>query len=141
MDARIEASLAERRFSMLLLTTFALVALALAAIGTYGVMAYAVSQSTRELGIRIALGATPRGIVSLVVRQGLLLALAGVGTGLAGALALSRVTRGLLFGVTGWDPLTYAAIGGLLALVTVAACVAPARRASRTDPLVSLRGD
>ena len=116
-------------------------ALALAAIGTYGVMAYAVSQGTRELGIRIALGATPRGILSLVVRQGLLLALAGVGTGLAGALALSRVMRGLLFGVTGWDPLTYAAIGGLLALVTVAACVAPARRASRTDPLVSLRGD
>jgi predicted permease len=141
MGERVETSLAERRFSMLLLTVFAVMALALAAIGTYGVMAYVVSQSTRELGIRIALGATPRGILALVVGQGMMLSLAGVGVGLAGALTLTRLMRSLLFGVTESDPLTYAAIAGTLTLVTVVATALPARRASRTDPLVSLRNE
>jgi putative ABC transport system permease protein len=141
MAARVETSLAERRFSMLLLTGFAASALALAAIGTYGVMAYVVSQGTRELGIRIALGATPRRILALVVRQGLILTASGIGVGVAGALVLTRLLRGMLFGVSGADPLTYAAIAGMLALVSVAASAIPAHRAARTDALRSLRSE
>jgi putative ABC transport system permease protein len=141
MAARVETSLAERRFSMLLLTGFAASALALAAIGTYGVMAYVVSQGTRELGIRIALGATQRRILALVVRQGLILTASGIGVGVAGALVLTRLLRGMLFGVSGADPLTYAAIAGMLALVSVAASAIPAHRAARTDALRSLRSE
>ncbi len=139
MDERISDSLAERRFSMLLLTVFAALALGLAAIGIYGVMAYLVAQGTRELGIRLALGASPANLRALVVRQGMAVALVGVALGLAGAFALTRFMRALLFGVRETDPLTFAAIGTMLALIALVASYVPARRASRVDPIVSLR--
>ena len=139
MEQRMEESLARRRFSMLLLALFACVALALATIGTYGVMAYLVNQGTREIGIRIALGATQMGIVRLVVWKGMALALSGVAVGLAGAFALSRLMRSLLFGVSPADPLTFVAISLLLALVTLLASYVQAHRAAHIDPIVSLR--
>ncbi len=110
MEERVEASLAERRFSMLLLTLFATLALGLAAIGIYGVMSYVVSQGTRELGIRLALGAAPRDLLLLVVRQGMSIAVIGMVLGLAGAFALTRFMRTLLYGVQASDPVTFAAI-------------------------------
>jgi predicted permease len=139
MEQRVDESLARRRFSTLLLGIFASVALALATIGIYGVMAYLVNQGTRELGIRIALGASPRNILSLVVRQGMALALAGVTIGLAAAFLLTRLIRSLLFGVGAFDPFTFAGISLLLAIVTLLACYIPAQRAARIDPLISLR--
>lgn len=139
MDQRVDESLARRRFSMLLLTLFACIALALASIGIYGVMAYLVSQGTREIGIRMALGATPRHVLGLVVSQGMAMALSGVGLGLLGALALSRLMRNLLFGVGAADPVTFIAISGMLTLVALLATYVPAQRAARVDPVVSLR--
>jgi ABC-type antimicrobial peptide transport system permease subunit len=139
MQQRVDESLARRRFSMLLLAVFAGVALALAAIGIYGVMAYLVNQGTREIGIRVALGATRRNIVSLVVRQGMTLGLSGVAIGLAGAFLLTRLIRSLLFGVEATDPVTFVGIALLLGLVALLASYIPARRASRVDPLVALR--
>ncbi len=139
MEQRVAGSLARRRFSMLLLTLFACVALALATIGTYGVMAYLVNQGTREIGIRIALGATQMGIVRLVLWKGMALALSGVVVGLVGAFALSRLMRGLLFGVSSADPLTFVAISLILGFVTLLASYIQAYRASRIDPVVSLR--
>ena len=141
MEQRVDESLARRRFSMLLLGVFASVALALATIGIYGVMAYLVNQGTRELGIRIALGASPRNILTLVVRQGMALALAGVTIGWAAAFPLTRLIRSLLFGVDTTDPITFAAIPFLLAIVALLACYIPAQRAARIDPLISLRCD
>jgi putative ABC transport system permease protein len=126
---------------MLLLGVFASIAFALATIGIYGVMAYLVNQGTRELGIRIALGASPGNILSLVVRQGMALALTGVTIGLAAAFLLARLIRSLLFGVEATDPITFAGISLLLAIVTLLACYVPARRAARIDPLISLRCD
>ncbi|HEY1677849.1 MAG TPA: ABC transporter permease [Candidatus Sulfotelmatobacter sp.] len=141
MDQRVDESLARRRFSMLLLGLFASVALILATIGIYGVMVYLVNQGTRELGIRMALGASPRNILHLVIRQGMTLAFAGVTLGLAAALLLARLIRSLLFGVQASDPLTFAGIAFLLAIITLLACYVPARRAARIDPLISLRCD
>jgi predicted lysophospholipase L1 biosynthesis ABC-type transport system permease subunit len=141
MEDRVEASLARRRFSMLLLTIAASLALGLAAIGIYGVMAYLVDQGTRELGIRIALGATPVGIAALVLRHGMTLAAAGVAVGIAGAFALSRVMEGLLFGISATDAHTFVAVPLFLGLVALAACYLPARRAASIDPIVSLRSE
>jgi predicted permease len=141
MDQRIAGSLARRRFSTILLGVFAGLALALAAIGIYGVMAYLVNQGTRELGIRMALGATQRTILSLIVTQGMKLALFGVGVGVVAAFALSRLVSGLLYGVAATDPLTFAAIAVLLVLVSLLASYIPARRAARIDPMVSLRSE
>ncbi len=141
MNHRLDESLAQRRFSMLLLAFFAGVALALAAIGTYGVMAYLVNQGTREIGIRIALGATHRAIVRLIVWKGLTLALCGVGIGTIGALAISRLMRSLLFGVTPSDPFTFVMIPVLLTLITLLASYIPAHRAAQIDPIVSLRDE
>ena len=141
MTAVIGASVAERRFTMLLLTAFAAVAVALAAIGIYGVLAYVVGQRTQEIGVRLAIGATPANVVTLFVREGAVLTLAGVVCGLAGALALTRALSTLLFGVTTTDPATFAAVAGALALVALVASYVPARRAARVDPVTALRSD
>jgi predicted permease len=141
MTERVEASLARRRFSMLLLSLFAGLALILGTIGTYGVMAYQVSQGTRELGIRLALGATPRRVLGFVLREGMAVALSGVAAGLAVAFALTRAMRSLLFGVAATDPLTFLLVPGLLLLAALAACYLPARRAAAVDPVTSLRSE
>ena len=141
MEARVDESLARRRFLVTLLSLFAAVAAALAAIGIYGVMAYLVSQGTREMGIRIALGASPASIERLVIRQGLILGLAGVTAGLAGAFALTQLLESLLFGVEPTNPVTFAAIAAALFSVAAAASYIPARRAARTDPIVALRSE
>ena len=135
MSSRIEESLVRRRFSMMLLGLFAGLAFVLAAIGIYGVMAYLVSQGTREMGIRIALGATPRAILGLVLRQGLVIAAIGIAAGLGAAFVLTRLMRGLLFGIEPADPLTFAFTSSVIALTAIAACYFPARRAARIDPL------
>jgi predicted permease len=139
MKQRVDESLARRRFSMLLLTLFAALALGLAAIGSYGVIAYLVTQGARDLGIRMALGATPGAIVRLILRHGMSVALIGVAAGLAGAFVLSRFMRSLLFGVGPADPVTFAAVSLLLMTVALVASYIPARRAARIDPMVSLR--
>jgi predicted permease len=141
MEQRVDESLARRRFSMLLLGVFASVALALATIGIYGVMAYLVNQGIREIGIRMALGATQRNILSLVVWQGMALALSGVTLGLVAAFLLTRLIRSLLFGVQATDPFTFAGIALLLVMIALFASYIPAQRAARIDPLMSLRCD
>jgi putative ABC transport system permease protein len=141
MDDRISASLATRRFAVQLLSLFALVGMALAVIGVYSVLSYVVNQSGREMGIRLALGATPRQVQRFVLRQGAIVTVAGIGLGLAGALLTTRFMQSLLFGVTTTDPLTFGAVLGALLLAGVGASYAPARRASRTDPAVSLRAE
>jgi predicted permease len=141
MTDRVNESLARRRFAMMMLTCFALLALGLAVIGIYGVVAYFVGQSTRELGIRLALGATPRRILLTIVRHSTVLAATGIATGLGGALVLTPLMQSLLFGIRATDPLTFGGIALLLGLVAVAATFLPARRASRIDPIVSLRAD
>ena len=139
MSAWVDQSLARPRFAMTLLTLFAGLALLLAALGIYGVMAFLVAQSTREIGIRVALGATERNILSLVLRQGMTIVISGAGVGLLLALALSRVIGSLLFGVAGADPLTFLGAAALLGAIALGATLVPARRAARTDPVESLR--
>jgi len=124
-----------------LLTLFAALALVLAALGIYGVMAYQVSQATRELGIRIALGATRQAIVGMVLGRGMTLTVCGVAIGMIAAVALTRLIRGLLFGVEALDALSFASTALLLALVAGLASYIPARRAAHTDPLMSLRSE
>jgi predicted permease len=137
----VEQSMARQRFAMLLLSLFALLALTLATIGVYGVMSYLVGQGTREIGIRMALGATEGQVLALVLRQGLAVALVGAAGGLLAALALGRVIQGLLFEVRARDPLTFVVMALTLAAVALAASYLPARRAARTDPMASLRAD
>jgi putative ABC transport system permease protein len=132
-------SIALRRLALLLLSAFAVVAMALAAAGIYGVMAYAVTQRTHEIGVRMALGAARSDVSRLVVRQGLKLALCGVTLGLAVALALTRLMEALLFGVSATDPLTFAWIALLLLVVAIVACWIPARRATKVEPMIALR--
>jgi putative ABC transport system permease protein len=127
------------RFNTLLLGIFAGLATLLAAVGIFGVMNYSVQLRTREIGLRMALGAQPRRVLMLILRQGLLLTLIGLGVGLAGALALSRVMSGLLYGVGANDPATFAAIVVVLGVVSLVACYIPARRATRVDPLIALK--
>jgi predicted permease len=141
MGQRVDESLARRRFAMLLLTLFAAIALCLSTIGIYGVMAYLVTQGTRELGIRMALGCTPRGVAALVIRSGMGIALAGVALGVAGAFALTRFMSSLLFGIRASDPLTFGAVSLLLAAVALLASYVPGRRAARIDPMTSLRSE
>jgi putative ABC transport system permease protein len=139
MEQLLADSVALRRFSMLLLGVFACVAVALAGVGIYGVISYSVAQRTREIGVRVALGAQRRDVLRLVLGRGLGLAGAGIALGLAGALAVTRVISSLLFGVGARDPVTFAAVAALLAFVALLACLAPARRATKVDPMVALR--
>jgi predicted permease len=141
MEAAVDESLAGRRFSMILFALFAAAALALAAVGVYGVMSYGVEQRTREIGIRMALGAEQGDVVRMVVGGGARLAAAGIGIGVALALGLSRVLRGMLFGVGAFDLLTYAGLALVLALIALLASWLPARRAARVDPNLALRAD
>jgi putative ABC transport system permease protein len=130
---------AQPRLNAALLAVFAGVAVLIAAIGVYGILAYSVNQRTREIGLRIALGAQPSGVLRWIAAQGMLVAAAGIGVGLVGAYVLSRVLATLLFEIQPRDSLTFTAVGGLLLLVALTACLAPARRASRVDPIVALR--
>jgi putative ABC transport system permease protein len=139
MDQWVETSVAEPRYRTALLGLFALLALVLASTGIYGVMSYSVAQRTHEIGVRMALGAKRFDVLKMVVRQGMLLVVLGVGIGLAGAMALTRVMSTLLFGVTAKDPLTFVAVAALLTLVAFVACYIPAWRATKVDPLVALR--
>jgi predicted permease len=139
MDQRLYGSLARQRFSMFLLGVFALIALILAAIGVYGVMAYSVSQRTHEIGVRIALGARPDAILRLVIRQALILAALGIAIGLIGAFALTRVMSSLLFGVSATDLLTFVITSLLLGSIALMASYIPARRAAKVDPIAALQ--
>jgi len=139
MEDRVADVFAPRRFNMLLFGMFAFIALLLAALGIYGVIAYSVAQRTHEIGIRMALGATSRDVLWLVVRQGLLLALIGIAVGTGAALALTRILKNLLFGVSATDPATFVGIALLLTGVAFIASYIPARRATKVDPLVALR--
>jgi putative ABC transport system permease protein len=141
MTAVIGASVAERRFTMLLLASFAAVAVLLAAIGVYGVLAYLVSQRTQEIGVRLAIGAAPADVIRLFVREGAALTLVGVVCGVIGALAATRALSTLLFGVTTTDPITFVAVAGALAAVALTASYIPARRAAGVDPMIALRTD
>jgi putative ABC transport system permease protein len=141
MEQIVANSIASRRFSMLLFGIFAALAMILAAVGIYGVMSYSVSQRRQEIGIRVALGASSRDVVNLIVRHGMLLAGLGVVIGLIAAFAASRVISTLLFGVSATDPLVFIAIPLLLAVVAFLACLLPARRATKVDPITALRCD
>jgi len=139
MQEVVSDSLGQRRFALQVVGLFGVLALLLASIGIYGVMAYSVNQRTRELGIRVALGASTRNILQHVLRQGLVLISIGLIAGLGAALALTRLLRTMLFGVTSTDSGTYVALAGLLGVVALIACYIPARRATKIDPLVALR--
>jgi putative ABC transport system permease protein len=139
MDEVAKQSTALGAFSMTLLTIFAAVALLMAALGIYGVMAYSVQQRTQEVGIRMALGASPRDVRRMVVLQGMVLAVIGLVVGVAGGLALTRLMGSLLFDVKPWDPLVFVSTAALLSVAALFACYVPALRASRVDPLVALR--
>jgi putative ABC transport system permease protein len=135
----VSSSLSQRRFSMEIVGLFALTALLLAGLGIYGVISYIVSERTHEFGIRLALGAQRDNILRMVLRQGLGLAITGAAVGLVGALIVSHLMAGVLYGVRPTDPLTFAGVAILLMGVALLACYIPARRAIRVDPLVALR--
>ena len=139
LDELAERTISQRRFNLLLLGAFATLALTLSGIGLYGLISFSTAQRTREIGIRMALGAQTGAVLWLVIRQGLRLILLGTVLGLAGALALTRLMQSLLFGVSATDPLTFAGVAALLAGVALVACYVPARRATKVDPMVALR--
>jgi putative ABC transport system permease protein len=139
MDARRANSIAARRFNLLLLGALAALALALASVGVYGVISYTVAQRTREVGIRMTLGAQSADVLRLLIKQGMTLVILGVTLGLLGSFALTRVMTSLLFDVSASDPLTYAGAALLLSSLALLACYLPARRGTRVDPLVAIR--
>jgi putative ABC transport system permease protein len=139
MEQYLSDAMERPRLILSLLAIFAVLALVLAAIGIYGVMAYAVSQRTHEIGVRMALGARSEDVLKLILKEGLVLGVLGVGAGLAGAIALTRLLESLLFGVSTTDPITFTAVSLVSMLVAIAACWIPARRATRVDPMVALR--
>jgi ABC-type antimicrobial peptide transport system permease subunit len=139
LDRQLDDQLAQRRFQTWLIGLFAALALALAAAGIYSVMYYAVAERTREIGVRVALGATPEDVFRLILGDAARLVSIGVGIGVAGALWLTRTLAGLLYGVTAHDPATYAGVAILLGAVAVVAAAAPAAKAMRSDPLAALR--
>jgi putative ABC transport system permease protein len=139
MSEVVAKSMVQPRFLSLLLATFSGIALFLAAIGIYGVMAYSVAQRTQEIGVRMALGAQRLHVLRLVFSQGFVLLMIGMVIGLGGAFALTRLLRTLLFEITPTDPLTYSGVVALLIIVAFLACYVPARRATKVDPLVALR--
>ncbi|HEY7393083.1 MAG TPA: FtsX-like permease family protein, partial [Bryobacteraceae bacterium] len=139
MQDRLYDSLARQRFSTTMLGAFALFGLILAAIGVYGVMSYLVAQGTHDIGVRMALGAQRTKIIQMILRQGVELAAIGIGVGLIGAVALTRVMSGLLFGISATDALTFCAVALILAMVGVFATYIPAWRATKVDPIVALR--
>ena len=141
MEEVLAASVAERRFNLLLLGAFALIALALAAAGTYGVMAYLVTQRTREIGVRLAIGARPGDVFRMVVGRGLMLATFGVALGLGAAAMLSRVLRSMLFNVEPTDAFTFVVSSVVLLIAVAVASFVPARRAAKMDPLEALRAE
>jgi putative ABC transport system permease protein len=141
MDAIVSNSVSRPRLYAVLVGAFAIVAMMLAAIGIYGVMAFVVSQRTHEMGIRMALGARPRAVMGLVLRQSAVLIAIGVTVGLSGAAAASRALEGLLFGLTPFDALTFIAASLLFAAVAGLASWIPARRATRIEPVIALRGE
>jgi len=139
MERLMAKSVAPRRFNLLLLGVFALVGLALAGVGLYGVMSYTVTQRTREIGVRMAMGAQTGDVLRLVIGEGMKLALTGALLGLGGALALTRLMGSLLYGVQATDTVTFGGVMGVVGVVTAAASLLPAYRATRVDPLVALR--
>jgi putative ABC transport system permease protein len=139
LDERIRGTLTSERMTSWLLTAFGLLALVLAAVGIYGVLAFSVSQRTHEIGLRMALGAQRRDVLGLVLRQGLRLAGVGIAIGLALAFALTRLLRTLLYDVSSTDPLTFAGVSLLLVCIALLACWLPARRAAKIDPMEALR--
>src|SRR5712692_6400823 len=139
MEEIISDSLAARRVSMIVLCVFAALALGLASMGIYGVISYLVGQRTREIGIRMALGAKQTDVMRMVLGTGMQMAVVGVVIGLLAAAGLTRLMANLLFGVSATDPLTFAGVGIILTIAVLAACIVPARRAMRVDPIVALR--
>ena len=141
MDALVDQSLTQQRLSMVLLAAFAALALLLAAVGIYGVQAYAVRHRVREIGIRLALGAELGDVFRLIVGHGLKLTCIGISIGLGAALGLTRLMASLLYGVSATDSITFAGVSMLLAIVAFIACYIPGRRAMRVDPMASLRSE
>jgi putative ABC transport system permease protein len=139
LNQTVSASLSQRRFSMEMVGLFALTALLLASLGIYGVISYMVTERTREIGIRLALGAQRQNIIQMVMRHGLRLAIAGAVVGLVGAAVVSQLMAGVLYGIKSTDPLTFVSVALLLIAVALLACYLPARRAVRVDPMIALR--
>ena len=139
MDEIISDSISDRKFSMVLLGTFAALALLLSSIGIYGVISYLIGERTHEIGIRMALGAQRKDVLTLVLSEGVKLVLLGAAIGIAAALGLTRLMADLLYGVSATDPLTFAAVPIVLLGVAMLACYIPARRAMRVDPMTALR--
>jgi ABC-type antimicrobial peptide transport system permease subunit len=139
LEKVVNESIAQRRLNMLLMGLFGGLAMLLSAVGIYGLLSHAVTQRTQEMGIRMALGAQVKDVLKLVLKQGMMLALLGEVIGLVGAFVLTRLIRGLLFGVTPNDSTTFVIVAAVLGVVALLACYLPARRATKVDPLIALR--